>query len=107
MNSDASILGMFDVSVGTWALLSLIGISALIVVRNHLSSLLVTVAAFPLILACSLIAYHVSRTMMWFNEDKMADWLAFTIINGTVGTMVAIMVVAVAGRLQDRSGYTA
>jgi hypothetical protein len=107
MHPDHPLLEFFAVSAGTWFVLGAIAFGALTVVRGHLSSLFAMLATVPLILLCSLAVYQASRALQWFNQDKMADWLAWTIIAGTAGTMLAISLVVLAGRLQDRRRSTA
>lgn len=100
--SDSFLAQMFEISGGTWFLFCLIGGSALIVIRNHVPNALLLVVTFPIVLVMSVAIFHVSRVLLLFNPDKMADWLAWTIMTGTAGTMIGIGFVVLVGRVQDR-----
>jgi hypothetical protein len=107
ISTKSALLEMFSVTSGTWTVIILLAICALSAIRGAFSNTLTAVGTFPLIIFCSLACYHTARTLMWFNEEKMADWHMWTVMCGSAGTMLAISFVAFAGRLLDRPTRTA
>ena len=99
---DSLLAQMFEISGATWFLFCMIGGVALFVIRNHVADPLLLLVTFPLVVLMSVALFHVCRVLLLFNPDKMADWMAWTIMTGTAGTMLGIGFVVMVGRLQDR-----
>jgi hypothetical protein len=92
---------MFALSTGTWIVFLVIGGVALQAIRNH-ASILSLLLALPLVVLMSVAVNHAFRVMLFFNPDKMAEWLAWTIMAGTLGTLIGVAMTIMIDRLIDR-----
>jgi hypothetical protein len=100
-NPDFELSQVFDLSMGTWIVFALIGGGALKVISGH-ASVLSRLLAVPAVLLMSVATYNVLRAFEFFNQDKTPEWLAWTFMSGTGGTLVGLGFVILVDRLFDR-----
>jgi hypothetical protein len=98
---ELALFEMFDLDTSTWVVFVLFGLMALKAISNH-ASIISMFVAFPVVVFMSVCVNHFFRVMEWFNPEKMAEWLAFTIMAGTFGTLLGVGIVIAIDRLVDR-----
>jgi hypothetical protein len=93
---------MFDVSGGTWFLFCLISGIAVWLIRNSLASSITVIFIFPTVLFLALLVNHICLFNGLFDPKKMADWLIWTIMAATAGTLGGIGLAAAIAQFWDR-----
>lgn len=91
-----------EVGGSTLFLLTLICGAAVWIIRNHVTSVFVLLLVFPTALAASLIAYHACEVLNLFNIKNMGEWLIWTIMAATGGTLATLGLTVMLGSLLDR-----
>jgi hypothetical protein len=81
---------MFDVGGSTLVLFTLICGSAVFLISNKVASVFTLIAIFPMAMLLSLVTYYACTVMGLFDPKKMADWLIWSIMAATSGTMIVI-----------------
>ena len=92
---------MTDLDSSTWVLFTLICGSAVWLMRNHLANILTVILIFPLVMALSIAINYVAATNGLFDPKKMSDWMIWTIIAATAGTMFGLAIIAVTARMWE------
>lgn len=93
---------MFDIDSSSWVLFTLICGSAVWLMRNHLANILTVILIFPLVMFLSLAINHLCMTNGLFDPKKMSDWMIWTIMCATAGTMFGLAIIAVTARMWER-----
>jgi hypothetical protein len=93
---------MIDVGPGAWTLILIICGSAMWIVREHLSNIAMTVLCMPVMISLSLIVNYAIVLGSVYQQNKLAEWLIWTIVAGTVGALGGVGMMAIAAKLADR-----
>lgn len=101
-NLSAHLAAIIDIDSSTWVLFTLICGSSVWLMRNHLANILTVILIFPLVMFLSLAINYASATHGLFDPKKMSDWMIWTIMSATAGTMVGLAIIAVTARMWER-----
>jgi hypothetical protein len=93
---------VFELGTATWVIFFVIGGVAVQAIRSHASPLLLLLS-LPLVVLMSVVVNHAFRMFELFRAEKMGEWLAFTILAGTIGTLIGIAITIVIDRYIDRA----
>jgi hypothetical protein len=105
----AFVSGITEIDGATLALVTLICGATVWIIRNHVSSVFVLLIVFPVAFVSSLFAYHACHVIGLFNIKNMGEWLIWTIMAASGGTMLTLGLTVAIGSMLDRdeSGSTA
>lgn len=98
----AFIGGLGEIDGSTLFLFTIICGSVVWTIRNHVSSVFVLLLVFPVAFVASMVAYHACELLGLFNIKKMAEWLIWTILSATAGTMITLGLTVVVGTMLDK-----
>lgn len=93
---------MVSIDGASWTLILLICGTAMWIVRDHMPNIGITILILPLMLGLSLLVNYAMILLEFFAANKMAEWLVWTIVAATIGTLGGISVIAVLARFMDR-----
>jgi hypothetical protein len=93
---------MLDVGGSTLFLFTLICGGAVFLISSKVASVFTLVAVFPMAMLLSIVTYYICAVLGLFDPKKMADWLVWTIMAGTSGTMLVIGSTVIISATMDR-----
>ncbi len=99
----AHLTAMFDVSGGTLFLFCMICGTSVWLIRNSLASSAAALLIFPAGMFLTLLVNYFMLSNGMFDPKKMADWLIWTIMAATVGSLSDIGLTAAIAQLWDRN----
>ena len=86
----------------TLGLIGCVAAIACIIIRNHLTQPIMAILIFPVMFGISVLTYYVFHLNELFMADKYDQWLLWTMLASTVGTVIGISLCALISTYVDR-----